>query len=193
MLRTPSAAFRMVVLATTLIALAGCATPGASPAGTALGGAPASGVPGVTVPPATAGTPTAAPGATVGGFTGDACDLLTDADVLELTGYPVASKGPTPLAYTSTCLWTLDGVAWDISLGVDPTGGVSGYDRLVEFQGGGEPIPDLGDRAIRLEDSNNPIAQLGSGLYDLLFTGLGEPDGLDVALLKRVVENAART
>jgi hypothetical protein len=129
----------------------------------------------------------------VAGFTGEACDLLSDADILQITGVPVAEKGPTPLAYPKTCLWKLGTVAWEISLGVDPGGGVTGYDKLVEFQGGGEEIPFLGDRAIRLEISNNPIAQLGSALYDLQFVGVGELEDTDVRLLERVIQNAART
>jgi hypothetical protein len=176
--KTPLTAFAFAAFA---VAFAACGAPAASPGATATATA--------TLPPA-GGSPSAAPGSPAAGFSGNACDLLSDADILTTTGVPVASKGPATLAYANNCEWKLATVDWTIELGVDPNGGVTEYDRLVQVEGGGDDLPFLGDRAIVLKTSHHPIAQLGSTLFDLQFVGTGELPDTDVRLLDQVVRNA---
>jgi ABC-type glycerol-3-phosphate transport system substrate-binding protein len=124
-----------------VIALAGCGS------GAASQGAP--GVPGQATHDASAGSPASAAGA--------ACDLLTDAQIKELTGHEVEAKEAGKTLYTATngCTWTLKSAVDNptvVVIGVIDPGGKTMFDNLFGATGDANRVTGLGDAAIQVND-----------------------------------------
>ena len=136
---------------------------GAAPAGTAQPGGSTPSVASVPTPLATLPTPVAAlptpiaalptqPGAPQGQAF-DACSLLSDAEVEQITGGSVATRTDAPVQgiYDNGCAWELEKVpgevaGWSIELGVIAPGGRDFYDDVLSPYAAG-PVPGIGDVA----------------------------------------------
>jgi hypothetical protein len=130
--------------------------------------------------------------------TAAACDLLTSADIKELTDLDVdeAVPGPAMGVFENGCEWTLSGDAASresvITLGVLAPGGLAMWERSFKPFGdemGMTTIEGLGDEA-QLGDVDDVIAVEGDTLVSLQFLGdFGMPEDLPVELTRRVLEN----
>lgn len=129
---------------------------------------------------------------------GEACGLLSDADIMELTSFEVdvVEQRSAGGIYVSGCYWALtDGgvVQAEILLGVLPQGGRTHFDTVVVpvAEGtGGEPLEGLGDDAIVGSGGASVQAVTGDVLLDLnwLTPTSGSTD-VPVALMKRALAN----
>jgi hypothetical protein len=143
-------------------------------------GAPAqaSDAPSILIP---GGVPT--PGAVAPGATIDSCALLSDADLLAATGYPVAVREVSHLTrlFPSVCdIEMEDGGA--LSVSIMPTGGRVMYETSFEpFIGEGEtPILDravegLGDKA-GISADDTLMVLTGDTLFELFYLNAPRPD-----------------
>ena len=165
--------------------VAGCgggsstAAPGGGGA-TAGPGEPATIGPGGTDPGATGGTGVSLP---------DACELLSDEDIKEITGWTVASKAPYALfnPWPTDCEWAFEEGFPVIILGVVSPGGKDDLEKAVKFEGGATEIAGVGDRAVRTELIGNLLVLRGDTVLDIQ-TDFGEDED-EEALAKRVLEN----
>lgn len=156
-------------------------------------------------PVATSGAPSQAAGSTPGApptsaGPGGACELLSEADIVELTSFEVdvvemRSGGGI---YVDGCHWALadDGVVQaEILLGVLAEGGRAHYDTVLVplAEGtGGEPLEGVGDAALVGSDGGSVVAVDGDVLVDLQWFELsGGSADVPIALMKRVLANLA--
>ena len=178
-----------LVLGVSLLATAcgggGATSPGASAASSA---APLAS-PGASHP--------ADPGSNSGpvGASVEACDLLSDDDIIELTSLEVgsATPGTTQGVWRNGCEWKLGENSIDsLVLGVLQPGGRAMWDRSFKPFGdemGQEPIEGLGDEALLGED-NDVMAVQGDALVSIQFLSYSKPSDEDVInLVRRVLEN----
>ena len=140
-------------------------------------GTPApAGAPGAGGPAAPATDPAAPASGASSGVA--ACDLLTDAEIKEETGYGVETKESAPQLgiYENGCRWVLDNtpVPWEIVLGVRVPGGRAYYDTYLAAQAG-DPVPGLGDVAVE-GPAKSIIAVKGDALVDLQYVSFEEGD-----------------
>ena len=163
------------------------------------GGGPTAAPAAATGPIATTAARTTAPSASVaapttagGGAPTDACALLTDADVKEITGYPVASKNPNPAdtIFPSACEWRVKGAAWQIVLGVTSPGGQAEWDKLVPYLQG-KAVTGIGDEAFLSEMGGDLMARRGDTFIDVQYVAAGEPKDTQERLAKRVLEHVS--
>jgi hypothetical protein len=125
------------------------------------------------------------------GGANDACGLLTDAEILEVTGHPVLNKTPgAQFGGTSGCEWLLDsgtqGLTWDIALDVQSPGGRAVYDQERGFSPDAAAIPGLGDAAFQ-SVANSVVAVKGDTRVDLQYIAF--EDGSDLVpaeLIRRI-------
>jgi hypothetical protein len=181
------------VAVSTALLLAACgggpgATGPAGPAGTSGPGGPSTQAP---------GGATQAPG----GATIDACALLTEADIEEVTGNTVdaVTPGPQMGIFQSGCDWDLIDddamVPPEIVIGVHPSGGRDYYARYFEpfNEGAGyEPIENLGDTAVDAE-AGAVLVVAGDVFFNLQYIGLTQDDTeIAAELARKVVANLSR-
>jgi len=163
----------LTALAALALVLAACGAPN-PPVGTNPPGA--TNAPGATQPAAG----TNPPGGTV-----DACSLVTDAELEQVTGLEIANKGPSGLATVlpSVCDYefTTDSVFNHASLtmGVMTSDGRSYYETYFEpFIGDesgylDEAVSGIGDKAAR-GGTDTIMAVRGDALVDVQYVGLGD-------------------
>lgn len=176
---------RVLTAALAAIVLAGCGggTPGPS------GVAPTGAVPTAAAPTSAGPNPTPPPATT-----SRACDLLSDADLEELTGSTVVSKDDNvaDTVYANHCRWTLqraDGGMGELDLGVLSPGGRDRYDHT-GGPSGLEPIDGLPADAAGMDDLTNSVfAVRGDTMVDLFALGLGLDADAKVAIVRRVLEH----
>jgi hypothetical protein len=105
----------------------------------------------------------------------DACSLLTDAEILQVTGSAVVSKEPgDPTGVLGDgCDWKLDIgseiVAPEVALGVMSSGGRAYFDTYF-LPYATEPVSGLGDEAIR-DDATSLMAVKGDVLVSVQVVG----------------------
>lgn len=189
----PAAAFVAV-----LAALAACSSPAATAPGTA-GTSATAGPAGTTGTSGVAGTPAGAAttGPVVASGTGNgngngvtnarACDLLSDADLQEITQLSVLAKTDTAAdtIFENFCRWNLAGA--EIDLGVISPGGRAWYDEHIAILNGLEPVTGLpADIAVLQELTGSIFAVKGDTYIDLFTIGVRAPDE---DLVRRVLEN----
>ena len=134
------------------------------------------------------------------GVTVQACDLLTEEDIQEVTGLTIAeaTAEKTMGVFENGCEWSLEGEAASsataITLGILVPGGRAMWERSFKPYGeemGMEDLEGVGDEA-QLGDIDDVIAVQGDALVSLQFLGtFGLPDDLSVELTKRVLEHLA--
>jgi hypothetical protein len=138
------------------------------------------------------------------GDVAQACELLSDADILELTTWEVdtVEPGSTHGIFENGCDWMLAGgtsagmgAPASITLGVLGTGGREYYDTyfapFIE-ENGDEPLEGVGDVGLIGSLSGTAMAVQGDVLVDVQWIDLGSDETpVAVALLERVVANLA--
>jgi hypothetical protein len=166
----------------------GSATNGpGGPAGTPAGNA--------TQPPV--GVASQPPG---GGETIDACALLTEAEIEDVTSFRTDSSlaGPQGGVFATGCEWILisDGIVPPaISLGIMPTGGQQKYQQfLTALDRDLEPIENLGDEAVDAE-FGAVMVRSGDAMFQVQY--IGDASGADdtelaAELARMVVANLGR-
>lgn len=129
---------------------------------------------------ATAIAPPAATGVVAGaGFSGDPCDLLTDAEILQIMKQPVVSKtsGQDLGVFDRGCDWEVgppNQVTWSVQVGIIASGGRSYYDQyFAPFEG--TPISGLGDVALQ-RTSDEVLAVSGDVLAGVTVIAPGNKD-----------------
>jgi hypothetical protein len=138
-------------------------TPGAS---VATDAAPAVGTPG---------------GAPVAGQAVQACDLLTDADIEQVTGYGVLTREPGHVMgiFPNGCLWELgsesETTLWTIDVGVISPGGRHYFDTYLSFPDMTDPVPGLGDAAVT-DDGGSITAVKGDSLVSVFLILFGDTE-----------------
>jgi hypothetical protein len=192
-LRPPALAAVVAVLA----ALAACSSPAATAPRT-TGTSATAGPDGTTGTTGVSGTPAAAattgPTATSGGngngngvTSARACDLLSDADLQEITQSAVIAKTDTAMdtIFANFCRWNLPG--GEIDLGIVSPGGRVWYDEHVAILNGLQPVTGLpADVAVLQELTGSIFAVKGDTYIDLFTIGVRAPDE---DLVRRVLEN----
>jgi hypothetical protein len=135
---------------------------------------------------------------------GEACDLLSDSDILELTSWEVETveAGPTHGIFDNGCNWMLAGgtsagmgAPASITLGVRDEGGRAYYDTyfapFIE-ENGDEPLEGIGDVGLIGSLAGTAMAVQGDVLVDVQWIDLGgDETPVAVALLERVLANLA--
>ena len=171
----------MFVLAALLAIVAAACGQGSGPSG-AVGGSTAAPA-GATAAPGGASAPT-----TGGGTVKAACDLLSDAQIKDITGLTVVGKNPAPAdtVYANVCRWSLS--SGEMDLGVLSAGARDRFDRTIELEGGTE-VPGLGDRAARTELTGSLFVLQGDTMLDLFTVGTGTSDEVEAELLQAVLAN----
>jgi hypothetical protein len=170
---------------------AGAASPAAS---SAASPAPASDP----APPASAGA-----GSAGSGTASDACDLLSDADLAELTTWTAdaVEPGPQQGVFSNGCLWTLSGGTSPafygpatISLGIVVPGGRSYYDTYFapfaeEYDQ--EPLVGVGDEGLVDSFTNSVLAVQDDAFVSIQWLDIGSENQAEVAiaLTERVLSN----
>ena len=163
-----------MVIALAATALAACG--GAPPAATSAG-------PGGSSAPATGAAPTIA----------RACELLTDADIQEITGTTVVSRDDNvaDTVYANHCRWTLqrpDGGSGTLDLGVLSPGGRDRYDHT-GGDAGLEPIDGLPADDAGTDDLTGSIfAVRGDTMVDVFTVTLALSTATEVEVTRRVLE-----
>ena len=165
---------RRVVLVIMALCVAAC--DGAPPATPGQGG-----------PTPQAAAPTPVPNA-VGG---DACHLLTDQEILQVTGFEVVNREPgAQFGSNAGCVWQLDSgtldMTWDIHLGVTSPGGRSDFQDYLEFSPDSEHIAGLGEDAVE-GVANSVIALKGDTQIDLQYLGFHDGSEAIPAALVRII------
>ena len=196
-LSVPRFVRRLSVLVS-LVVLAACGSAGASPSvsNTAAGSPGASGAAsgGSGAPVTTAGN-----SGSGGGNVAQACTLLSDEDLVEVTGWgrAEARAGSTQGLFDNGCVWTLDGgssqgIPATITLGILAPGGRAYYDTYFApfaAENGDEPLEGLGDVGL-LQDDGNVMVVDGDVLVSLFWLdALEDEPEKPVELVKRVLEN----
>ena len=179
-------------LSTSLL-VAACGGGGAATSGpggpAATGGGPATQAPD--------GVATQAPG---GAQTVDACTLLSDAEIEEVTGNKVASKEPAMQSglLDAGCHWVLENadslVPPEINLEVMFEGGLDYYKRYFEpfnAEYGYEAIEGVGDIAVDA-DFGSILVVSGDAFFDLQDLAFGSEKNNAEALARKVVANLGR-
>lgn len=152
----------------------------------ACGGAP--GGPNPSTGPQGTGTPATAPASI-----GRACDILTDADIQEITGTTVVSKtdNVADTVYANRCRWTLqreDGGNGTFDLGILSPGGRERYDRS-GGNSGLQPLDGLpADDAGVDPNVGGIFAVRGDTLIDVYTLSLLLSTEQEAELAKRVLE-----
>lgn len=151
-------------------------------------------------PPASAGS-----GASGGGTASDACELLSDADLTELTTWSadVVEPGPQQGVFSNGCLWTLSGGTSPalygpatISLGIVAPGGRSYYDRyFAPFaeEYGQEPLVGVGDAGLVDSFTSTILAVQDDAFVSIQWLDIGSENQVEMATLitERVLSNLA--
>ena len=153
---------------------------------------------GTSGPPATSSTgsqATTPPDGNGGGTAGDACDLLTDEEILEVTGLPALGKESTPRVglWDAQCLWEVQsasGVPAAITLTIKRPGGRASWDQyLVPIQGELMAIDGLGDAAFGRAHWPTHVL-VGDTYVSVQFMDFPDPEGpVSTELARRVVAN----
>lgn len=149
---------------------------------------------------------------TSGSSSVQACDLLSDADILELTSWAVTTMEPgtTSGIFHNGCSWTLAGgnrasmgVPAEITIGMKEPNGREYFDMHFHSNrpdgpnieaDGAEPLPGVGDIAfIKVAAGLNGTAMAVSGdaLVDITYSDFDSRNENEVAtaLLKRALKN----
>lgn len=173
-----SARSALVVITCLAAAVAACG--GAAPSG-----APTAAPPVATQPPASA-------------VTVDACALLSDADIAALTGGTIQTTEPGPQAgiFPDGCRWIIDKESSmlppEIVLGIMGSGGRAYYDKYFKpynNEEDNEPIPDLGDEAVR-GMADVAMVVVGDVLFQVQW--LGQEQDVEIEIARKVAENLAK-
>ena len=169
--------------------LAGCAAPAAS------GGAGSTAGPVATSAGGPAGGATPPAGTSTGGSPGagtaiDACALLSDADIKEITGFEVARTIPDPAdtTFAAGCQWLVVDAAWQIHFGITSPGGQATWDSLVPYLAG-KKVDGIGDEAFLAELGGDLMVRRGDTVIDMQWVAAGPGDDVQEALAKRVLEH----
>jgi hypothetical protein len=186
--------FLVAVIAAACGGQGGAASAPAPGATTNTGGAAATQQPG-------GGVATQAPAG--GGETVDACALLSEADIKEVTGLDTESSTPGPQLgiFEHGCEWQLiddDAIVPPaVVLGLKTSGGRRYYDTYFKpFNAGAgyETIAGLGDEAVDAE-AGAVLVVAGDAFMNLQYVGLGVPEDdteLAAELARKVVANLGR-
>jgi hypothetical protein len=152
-------------------------------------------------PPTTSSSSGAASTARPGG-TGEACGLLTAAEIQELSGLQVDTMEARSAGgiYEDGCHLVLSNggtVQAEVILGVLPKGGRAHYDDVLVplAEGtGAEPLAGLGDAALVGSGGEAIATVVGDVLVDLQWIDLSsDPNDVPVALMQRILTNLAGT
>jgi hypothetical protein len=164
--------------------LAACSGAAATPNPAATSGTAAS-----AGPQASRSTGSATNGGPGTGMSFDACALLTEADIKEITGFAVAKVIPDPAdsIFPAGCQWMVVDAAWQVFLGVSSPGGQAMWDRLVPYTQG-DAVSGIGDEAFLSEMGGDLMVRLGDVFIDVQYVAVGEPEGTQDRLAKRVLE-----
>lgn len=130
-----------------------------------------------------------------GGAAGDPCDLLTDQDIKDITGYAATGKESTPRGglWSAQCLWTVAGqgdVPAALTLTIKSPGGRANWDQyMIPIQGEFTPIEGLGDAAFGKVHWPTHVL-LGDTYFSVQYVGFPDPEGpMNTDLARRVAEN----
>ena len=145
------------------------ATPGTAPAASlATDAGSAAGTPGGAAPP-------------VAGQAVEACDVLTDADIEQVTGYGVLTREPGHVMgiFPNGCVWELgsdeEATLWSIDVGVISPGGRHFFDTYLSFPDMTDPVPGLGDAAVT-DQGGGITAVKGDSLVSVLLILFGDTE-----------------
>lgn len=153
-------------------------------------------------PPASTAQPASAAPSSDGGGEADACAMLSDEDIVELTGFEVDTMEPGAAmgVYEDGCHWTLAGgstagmgIPAEITLGVVSPGGRSYFDTYIAPYAedyGQEPLQGVGDVGLTGGLVGTATAVEGDFLADLQWSDFDGDDSVAIALLERVLANA---
>jgi len=131
-------------------------------------------------------TPTLMPGE-------DACAVLTDDQILEITGYAVVEKVPGinhSGPFTAGCFWSLDARQFDwthdLYLNILAPGGRASFDQYLVDWPDLEHVPDLGDDAV-LDVGNSSVAVTGDARVDVQYVNVfADAQEAELALIELV-------
>lgn len=199
---SPPATRRWPLALLTLLVLTACGgeTP-AEPPGASSSAAPQPAASDPVAPPASASG-----GSTSGtGTASDACELLSEADITELTTWSVddAESAPQQGAFAAGCLWTLSGGTSPalygpatISLGIVEPGGRSYYDRnFAPFaeEYGQEPLVGIGDAGLVDGFTSSVLAVQDDVFVSIQWLDIGSEGQVEMAkaITARVLSNLA--
>lgn len=151
--------------------------------------APSSDPSGTPEPVASASTSASPPAASTGGSLADACGLLTDAEIEDVTGYPVESRQPAGGFSPIGCQWDLDEGDPELTarllLNVLPTGGRAQFDSFRATLFEPTPLAGLGDEAV--DDGGFVLAIEGDAIVGLGYPGFAFEDGMAASLVEIVL------
>jgi hypothetical protein len=154
----------------------------------------ASAGPGATVPSgagATVATATGAPGtAQAGGTSIEACSLLTNADIKEITGFEVGDVNPHPndTIFPSACEWKFKDLGWLLDLGVTSPGGQAQWDHLASYAQG-KAVTGIGDQAFLTDLAGDLMVRKGDVFFDIQYVAVGDAPDTQDRLAKRVLDH----
>jgi hypothetical protein len=124
----------------------------------------------------------------------NACSLLTDDEVEEVTDRTIATKeaGPVMGIFNEGCTWELDPgrndvVGWSVELGVISVGGRSYFDTYLSFPDDTEPVSGLGDVAV-VSDVGGISAVKGDTLVSVFVVAFNADD--EAALTRELTQTA---
>jgi hypothetical protein len=119
----------------------------------------------------------------------DACGLLTEAEIMDVTGYAVESMQPAGGFTPTGCQWDLDEGDPDLTarllLNVQSTGGRAQYDSYAASLFSPAPVAGLGDEAV--DDGGFVLAVQGDVVVGLGYPGFAFEDGWAAALVEIVL------
>jgi hypothetical protein len=153
------------------------------------GGAAPTGRPGVS-PGSAVQTPSSGTGDRSAGLPMEPCSLLTDAEIVTATGFPVVSKkeGPQLGIFPAGCTWEIDSgqsVTFKVIVGALAPGGRSYYDKYFgPF--GDTPISGIGDVALK-RGKDGYMAVKGDTLIDLEYIAVTTHAPAAETLIKLVI------
>lgn len=145
--------------------------------------------------PSTGGEPAATSGSGEGpGVVAGACEILSEGELLELTGLEVVAVQPQPMdtIYPNACQWELAENSL-VTLGVEAPGGRSRFDTnfkpfAEEFEY--EPLEGVGDEGLISAFQQSAMAVRGDVLVDVQAIVPGQGDEETAArIVERVLAN----
>lgn len=139
------------------------------------------------------------------GDVGTACELLSDADIAEVTTFVVNTVRADSAGgiFENGCWWTLadssssgpEDVEGEIILGVLESGGRAHYDTYYApyaFDAGAVPLEGVGDEGLMEAGGGAVTALKGDVLVNVNWIALsGDPAAVSVPLMERVLSNLA--
>ena len=141
------------------------------------------------------GSGATAPPGSGGAVVSDPCNLLTDEEILDVTGHPAVSHSDSPRVgmWDAACVWEVDGagvVPGSITITIKSPGGRAIWDQyMIPIQGEFSAIEGLGDAAF--EKAGWPTHVLaGDTYFSVQYTDFPDPgESINTELARRAVEN----